>query len=299
MPLRLIVKIALILLVSCAARTGVADISVVDDRNNVITLNGPVQRIVSLAPHLAEHVFAAGAGDKLVAVVEYSDFPAEAKAIERIGDAFRLDFERIVKLKPDIILAWASGNRSGDIERLRELGLTVYLSEPSTLEAIAVSLEKIGTLAGTEATATEAARRYRERLDPLTYPVTEDHDRIRVFYQIWDAPLMTINGDHLINEVIHRCGGLNIFASLGSLTPQISREAVVVADPEIILSASADQNDRWTAPWQSLEAISAVRTDALITLQSDVISRASPRIVDGVRQLCEAIASVRATNRSQ
>ena len=229
--------------------------------------------------------------------MEYSDFPEAALGIERIGDAFRLDFERIVNLRPDIVLAWDSGNRKGDVERLRKLGLTVYLSEPDTLDAIAVSLEKIGILAGTESTATEAARRYRAQLDQLKRPVKEGDEPVRVFYQIWDAPLMTINADHLISEVIHRCGGRNIFASLGPLTPQISREAVVVADPEIILSASTNQDDRWSEPWRALESLSAVQAGALVTLQSDVISRASTRIVDGVRQLCGALDRVRASLR--
>ncbi|HET9679563.1 MAG TPA: cobalamin-binding protein, partial [Gammaproteobacteria bacterium] len=210
-----------------------AQITITDDQGTEITLEKPAERVISLAPHLTEQVYAAGAGNTLVAVSSYSDYPVEAKSLPEVGDAFRVDMEQIVALKPDLVLAWASGTPTAAIQQMRALGFSVAVFEPQSLQDIATNLVTIGRLTGNEASAQQAAKDFFKRLADLRQQYA-DKTPVRVFFEISARPLFTINGDHFINDVLTLCGGTNIFADLTTLAPAVSMEAVLARDPQAI-----------------------------------------------------------------
>ena len=266
-----------------------ADIKVVDDTRQTIVLHHPAHRIISLAPNLTELLFAAGAGDAVVGVVQYSDYPEAAKKIDRVGSYNALDLEAILALKPDLIIAWQSGNPSFIIEKLKSLGLTVFLSEPHHFEDVASNLERIGRLSGKEQTAHKASITFLAEYKRLRMEYA-DRKKIKVFYQIWNRPLMTINGKHLISHVLELCGGENVFADLKTLAPSISLESVIVANPDAIITGGLG-NDRagWLDDWRKWIQITAVKYDNLFLVNPDIVQRHTPRILLGVRQVCEKL----------
>jgi iron complex transport system substrate-binding protein len=207
---------------------------VVDDSGQTLCLPAPARRIVSLSPHLTELVFAAGAGASLVGAAEHSDYPEAARHIARIGRSDRLDLERILVLKPDLVLAWTGGNPARQIRQLEELGLLVLHDNPRKLPDVARSLRRLGLLSGTEQIADAGALRYEQTLQGLRQQ-TAGAARLSVFYQVWDRPLYTVSGSHWISDVIDLCGGSNIFVQLSELAPTVSLEAVLAADPDVIL----------------------------------------------------------------
>lgn len=270
-----------------------AAVSVVDDAGRRVVLDSPAQRIVSLAPHVTELLFDAGAGDKVVATVRYSNFPEQAKSIPRIGDSSRIDMERLLVLKPDLVVAWHSSLPQATLSRLLELGMTVYVTEPRELDAIAEDLVELGQLAGTRETAHAAARSYRAELERLRRRYS-DKEPLRVFYQLWPQPLMTVNGDHFISHVVRLCGGRNIFAALETLSPAVAVEAVLAADPRVIIAARDVASDEDVfARWHRWKTLTAVRQDNLFDVPADVIHRPTPRLLGGARRICSALESVR------
>lgn len=248
-------------------------------------------RMVALAPHITELVYAAGAGDRLVGVVEYSDYPEAALQLPRVGDAYRVDYEALRRLAPDVILAWESGNPREIQVRLREMGFRVVTLEARTLEDVAEHLERIGALAETETAAAAAAAVYRERLAELRAQY-RNSDRVSVFFQISAEPYFTVNGDHVISRIIELCGGDNVFAAVPGLAPAVTLESVIAANPQVILSGSAGD---WRSAWQRWSAVRAVAADALYTVNPDLLARSGPRLVAGAGQVCTALAAARAT----
>lgn len=284
--------VALALALACAP--ALAAIAVVDDSGRTVTLAQPARRIITLAPHIVELLFAAGAGGQVVGAVHYSDFPEEAKRIPRIGDSAQLDLERIVALKPDLIVIWLHGNAQRQLDKLLKLGIPVYYNEPRGLADIARSIEQFGRLAGSEAVAGPAARAFAAREAQLRARYA-GRSTVRVFYQIWERPLMTINGEHMISDMLKLCGGENVFAGLKQLVPVISTEAVLAADPEAIGGASAEVNTSGRLDnWKKWPRIRAVARDNLFVIHSDLISRTAPRILDGAQQMCEQLDAARA-----
>ncbi len=264
---------------------------VVDARGNVLQLEGPARRIVSLAPHLTELLFSAGAGERVVGAVAYSDYPPAARRIPRVGDAFRLDLERILALEPDLLVAWRSGIKDADLERFNALGIPLYVADSTGLDGIAAELLDLGRLAGTEQRARQAAIRYRERLRSLTARYG-GREKVAVFYQVWDRPLMTVSGRHVIGEVIRRCGGRNPFAGLTPLTPSVAMESVLAADPQVMIAAESGGADVFSL-WRGQNALQAVRAGRLYTLPGDWISRPSLRILQGMERICAILEEVR------
>lgn len=265
-------------------------LQVVDDSGKPVTLKAPAQRIVSLAPHITEQLYAIGAGDLLVGAVDYSDYPEAARALPRVGGYSRLDLEQILALKPDLIVGWQSGNSSQQLERIEALGLVLYRSEPRYLDAIASSMERLGILTGKEVTATEQAIQFRQRLAVLRRAARVRAPRT-LFYQIWNRPLMTVNGEHLIDEVITLCGGRNIFVDLPVLTPVVSEEAVIAADPEIIIASGMGQErPEWLDDWRKWPQLRAVRSNALYSIDPNIIQRATPRLLDGIEVMCRLVS---------
>jgi iron complex transport system substrate-binding protein len=273
------------------------EIRLADDSGRSLTLKQPAQRIISLTPHMTELLFAAGAGGQVVGTVEYSNYPAAAQRIPRIGDNAQLDLERIVALKPDLIVVWQYGNAQRQLDKLLRLGIRVYYNEPRRLADIARAIEQLGRLAGTETVALPAARAFLAREAGLRQRYA-GRALVTVFYQIWDKPLMTVNGDHLISDVIRLCGGHNVFAGLKSLTPEISTEAVLAADPEAIggVTAEAGQTENLDG-WKAWPRLKAVARDNLFVIHADLISRNTPRILDGAQQMCEQLDVARARRR--
>jgi iron complex transport system substrate-binding protein len=269
-----------------------AAISVTDDSGHKVTLDKPAQRIVSLAPHATELIYAAGAGATLVGVGEYSNYPPQAAQVQSIGSSAALDIERIVTLKPDLIIAWASGNSSTQVAKLRNLGIPVFDSEPRDFATIATTLERLARLAGTEATGNAAAATFRARLEKLTAGY-RGRAPVRVFYQIWRDPLMSLNDEHLVSQALRLCGGENIFGKLPQLAPVISTEAVVQENPEVIITGSSKKGDDAFAGWRRFPKMTAVVRDNLFTIDSNLMSRAGPRVLEGTEAMCKYLDTAR------
>ncbi len=278
--------LAATLLLCSAAR---AEVAVTDDAGRRVALAVTATRIVSLAPHATELLFAAGAGNRIVGVSDYSDFPADARQLPSVGGSMQLDLERIVALKPDLIVAWKSGNSPKQIARLRALGLTVFESEPRQLDEVATSLERLATLAGSEQGRVEATR-FRSGLAALRERYAQ-RSPVTVFYQIWPSPLMTLNDGHIVSEAIRLCGGRNVFGQLRVLAPTVSREAVVRADPETIFVS--DERGEAVERWRAFPRMKAVRGGHLFRMDGSVMNRAGPRLLEATETLCEHIDRAR------
>lgn len=254
----------------------------------------PAHRIVSLAPHATELLYAAGAGEFIVGAIEYSNYPPEAKRIPRVGDNRALDLERIAALKPDLVIAWPYGYGSGQVDALRKLDLRVELSDPHDFEDVAREIEHYGELADTRATAHAAAAAYRLRVQRLRERYAH-RAPVSVFYEIWNQPLFTLNGRHIVSRAIELCGGRNVFAELPVLAPSVSTEAVVAADPEAIVTATEGAGmPQWLTEWKRWPGLRAVRRSAFIVLDGEQMNRATPRMLDAVADLCAGLDAVRA-----
>jgi iron complex transport system substrate-binding protein len=265
-------------------------ITVLDDAQHTVTLNRPAQRIVSLAPHATELLYAAGAGSKVVGVSDYSDYPPQAKQIASVGGSAALDLERILALKPDLVVIWGSGNAPAQVEKLRKLGIPLFESEPREFADIPSSLERLATLTGTFSIGHAAASAFRARLQQITAQY-KDRPPVKVFYQIWRSPLMTLNDDHLSAKAIRICGGENIFGKLPQLAPTVNTEAVLQADPEVIVTGG-DEHDALSF-WRQFPHLLAVKQGNLFTLNTDTMTRGSPRILDGAEALCKQLEVAR------
>ncbi len=252
---------------------------------------GTQLRIVSLAPNLTELAYAAGAGGALVGTVEYSDYPDAARALPRVGDAWRVDPERVLALKPDLVLAWPSGTPVDTVVRLESLGLRVVSIPTYRLADVATALRTIGKIAGTSAIADASATAFEARVRRLR----ADHagaSAISVFIEIDDEPLFTVNGRHVISEIVELCGGRNVFADLPQLAPPVSLEAVLARDPQVILSTDDTIADP-LALWRRWTRIAAVRDRTIYSLSSDTLTRATPRLADGASEVCAALDDAR------
>jgi iron complex transport system substrate-binding protein len=262
----------------------------------MVRLAAPAARIVTLAPHLAEIAFAAGAGEKLVGAVRFSDFPAAAQRLLRVGDAASIDVEGILLLQPDLVLAWKSGNRLDDVARLERLGLRVYVTEPLRLSDVPRLIRAVGALAGTTQSAQSAARAFERRIAALRAQFARRRP-LRVFYEIWHRPLLTVNGGHMISDVIALCGGVNVFSDAPLLTPSVSLESVLAARPDAIVGGGSGVTaEEFMAQWRA-HGIEALRDMPLIYITPDEIQRATPRIADGARAICDGLEQVRSKQR--
>lgn len=282
-----------LLAATLAASAWAATVDLRDDSGASLRLVHPARRIVSLAPHVTELLFAAGAGDRLVGAVQFSNFPEAARAVPQVGSFSALDLEAIAALRPDVVVAWQSGNRSDQLERLRALGIPVYLTEPRRLEDVAASLRALGRLAGSEAVAEAAARAFDARREGLARRYAR-RPPVRTFYQIWDRPLMTVNGQHLISDALRLCGGDNVFADLPHLAPTLSVEGVLAANPEaVVASGMGEARPDWLDAWRHWPGLTATARGNLFFVPPDLIQRHTPRILDGAEQLCRQLDEAR------
>lgn len=292
------VLLPLLLLLTCSAVAGErpsAAIVVSDDTAVEVSLVAPAERIVSLSPNLTEVLFHLGVGDRIVGVDEYSVYPPAAQDIPRVNNHAAANFELILALKPDLVVAWQSGNGMQMIGRLRELGLTVFAVETEKIDAIPRLYRRLGELLGIAAQAEVLASEFSDQINALS-ETYRGRQPVAVFYQIWSDPLMTLNGQHLVSDVIGLCGGRNIFHDAVPIAPSVGIEGVIAADPEVIVSSGklADL-DRWRSQWLRWSGISAVANRHLYLVPPDLMQRQSPRLLEGIEYLCDYLQNARAS----
>jgi len=279
-------------LLACCSVARAAEIRLEQADGSLLVLAAPVSRVVTLSPHLTELVFAAGAGHRLVATVEYSEYPDAAAEIPRVGDAFRLDIEQIVSLHPDLVIAWDSGNPRQAISEIVSLGIPVWSVEIREPGEVAEVIRAIGDASGQTQTAGMAAANFQRRLNKLTRQYTS-RQALDYFYQVDEKPLYTINGQHLISKALSLCGGHNIFHGLPGLAFQVTHESVIVADPVAMFAPAQDGEPNPLAIWKDWPGMQAVNRNALFALPADKISQATPRLLDALEIACSLLDDLR------
>ncbi|WP_289083312.1 cobalamin-binding protein [uncultured Spongiibacter sp.] len=279
----------------CFSLLGHADATCVqDDRDKTLCLEKSASRIIALSPGATELVYAAGAGDHLIAAVTFSDYPDAAQKLPRVGSYNRFDLEAILSLKPDLLIGWHSGNPVEQLAQLESLGLTVYYSELRGFADVASTLRRLGKLAATEATAETAASEFENGIDELRNRYSNAKP-VRVFQQIWENPLMTVNDEHLISEATRLCGGGNVFGALPRLAARIDHEAVLAADPEAIIAGGMGEENRdWLDAWLPYSGLIAVQRNNLFFVPPSTLQRPTPRLLEGTRLLCQHLETARA-----
>lgn len=276
-----------------AANVVAAPITVTDDDGQKVTLAAPAKRVISLAPHVTELVFAAGGGKQLIGVDENSDFPAAAKNIAKVGSFRGIDLERIIAAQPDLLIVWLHGPAARQLEPLKKLGIPLFYSEPKRMTDIASSLRRLGVLMGSSAVAEAAAKKYESELAALRSAYASK-PKLRVFYQVWHKPLYTLSRQHIVNDAIELCGGQNIFADLPVTAPVVSDEAVIAANPQVMISAGMKKQDDLLGRWGQIRAISAVAQNQLYQIDGDILNRPTPRFLQGTRAVCDSLDKARA-----
>lgn len=274
------------------------EIVLTDDDGTEHTFDKPTTRIVSLMPHATELLFEVGAGGTVVGAVQYSDYPEAAKAIPRVGGYSALNIEAIIALQPELLIAWPEGNRNRELDRLKALGMKIFVSDPRKFSDIANALLAYGKITGNNEQAAKAQQAFNSKLDYLRnrYSVEKNKDleEISVFYQVWNSPLMTQNGNTFISRAIEVCGGKNIFADLPMTNPQVSIESILVKDPQIIVaSGMGESRPEWLDDWRQYKTLQAVKNNHLYHVSPDLFQRPTSRFLLGTEQLCEAVQKVR------
>jgi iron complex transport system substrate-binding protein len=270
-----------------------AEVRVVDDNGDEVRLAVPAQRIISLAPNITEVLFHIGAGDQIVGADEYSNYPEAAKQILRVNNHAAANYELILSLKPDLVIAWQSGNGDKIINPLRKLGIPVFVVETHQIERIPNLFRRFGQLSGNNDLAQQRIEEFTQRLQLLGDAQT-GKSVVRTFYQIWDQPLITLNGKHMVSDVIELCGGINIFADAVPLVPYVNIESIVAADPQVIIAGgSQEEQPGWYSSWQQWTGISAVQHKQIYLIPADLMQRHSVRILDGAQMMCDYLDSAR------
>ena len=268
-----------------------------DDLGRAVAVAAAPLRIVSLAPGATEMLFAAGAGSELIATVEYSDMPAAALRVPRIGDAAAIDMERLVALRPDVVVAWPDGGSPAQRAKIAALGIPLYEQQVVRLAELPRSLRRLGTLAGTEAAAEPAARRLEQRLETLvrTYAAGAGGPgkRPTVLLQVWNRPIYTVGGRQLMSDALSVCGARNVFADLPEPAPLVDTEAVIARNPDIILAASPPgEGAAWVADWRRFGSLAAVRNGRVVAFEDQGLSRLGPSVIDATEHLCRTLAQL-------
>ena len=266
---------------------------VTDDAGRRITLRQIPKRIISVAPGATEMLFAAGAGNLINATVEYSDEPPAAKIIPRIGDGIAVDMERIVALKPDVLVVWPGGGNPAQIAQLERLGFPLYRQQVNALGDIPGSLRRLGALTGTQPAAENAARDIEARLVQLKQRYGGSQ-HTTVLLQVWQHPVYTVGGKHLMTDALRLCGARNVFGDLTDMGPAVDVEAVIARDPDFIVAvAPPGSAAAWLADWRRFTHLHAVQNNRLIEFEDWRLSRLGPSALGGTEALCRAIESKR------
>lgn len=249
-------------------------------------------RLITLAPHLTELVLAVGAGDRLVGVSDAGSHASELGRLPVVLNHGRVNIEAVLRLKPDLVLAWQSGNRTADLEQLERHGVRVVRTEARRLEDVSALLRQIGELAGTQEQAATQAADFERRIAALRLRYA-GRSSVTSFVEIWHAPLMSVNGEHVLSSVLAVCGGVNIFSDAQPLTPAVSAEQLYRAQPRAILSLAFGDTAKAREAWASLDKLSVVREGRIYALDADLLSRMTPQLAQGAEQLCAALDAAR------
>jgi iron complex transport system substrate-binding protein len=275
----------------CVTQSVAAEISLKDDLDRMVRLKAPAQRIVTLAPFLTELVFDAGAGERIVGVSAYSDYPPEAKKLPQVGTAVNFSIEEIAALKPDLVLVWKDSMRPEDLERIARFGAEVFVASARALDDVPRLLDVVGRLTGRD--ASQVAAQYERKLDALRRTYAGKR-KLATFLEIWNRPLTTISGRHFINQALEICGAQNIFRELPGVAPVVSWEQVYRRDPEVIVGMSSGTSaEEFRASWKAHATLSAVKADKLVHVHPDRLQRQTARTPDGIAELCAALDRVR------
>lgn len=286
-------KHALALLVTFFVSLNTLAITVKDFAGREVTLDRPAKRIVALAPHIVENLFSAGAGEQLVGVVSYSNFPYSAQQIPEVGSYNAFSLEQIIALQPDLVVMWGSGNGMQTLSKLEALGIPVYVSELRQLSDVPQSIRRLGLLAGTPGPSETEAQRIEGELLRLQR-LYRGKRELGVFYQIWNEPLQTVNNEHLISEIIALCGGRNVFGDAPALAPRINVESVLQRNPEaIVASGMGEARPEWLDQWRRYPSLQAVSGDALFFINPDHVQRPTARVLLGAERLCHQLEQIR------
>jgi iron complex transport system substrate-binding protein len=280
-------------MLAASVPVGAAGMDVVDDTGAHLSLTLPARRIVSLAPGATEMLFAAGAGPRLVATVAYADQPAAARKVPRIGDSNAIDMERLLRLKPDVIVYWPGGNNAAQIAQIKRLGFVLYGQQVNRLGDIGASLRRLGRLAGSAAAAQRRAAEVDAQLSQLR---TQYSKRVPVtaLLETWNQPLYTVGGQQLMSDALAVCGAVNVFGDLPQLSPSVQTEAVLTRNPELIIAAAPPgQGPQWLQVWRRFPSLKAVRLGNLLDFDDQALSRLGPSVLDATADLCARIDAVR------
>jgi iron complex transport system substrate-binding protein len=269
-----------------------ATFTVYDDTGQRVTVPNPPQRIVSLAPGATEMLFAAGAGDHVIATVDYAEEPPAARRVPRIGDVTAVDMERLVALHPDVVVVWPGGGNPAQTEKIALLGIPIYRQQVNRLADLPASLRRLGMFAGDKATAARAALDLEGHIARLLHQYGGGKHPT-VLLEVWNRPIYTVGGTHLMSDALSLCGARNVFGDLKDLGPVINTEAVIARDPDIIVAAAPPgEGANWLADWKQLDSLRAVRTGRLIAFEDQRLSRLGPSLIDATEVLCKELAAV-------
>ena len=251
----------------------------------------PAKRIIALSPHTVELLYAIGAGDSIIAAVEHVDYPEQAKSLPSIGGYHGIQMERVLELNPDLIVAWGAGNKAADLNKLKQLGFNVYDSSPTKFADIASDLVALGKLTGHQQQAKKVAAEFTQQLKHIRNE-NADKKRVRVFYQLWSNPLMTVAKNSWIQQLILVCNGQNVFYNASSDYPQVSVENVLLAEPKVILQ-SKDKGNTQGIDWSKWPMIPAVKQHHIYQLNADLLHRQTTRAIEGIEAVCHALDKAR------
>lgn len=288
------VLLSLLVLVAISSGASAASaVRVVDDTGHTVTLPNIPQKIVSIAPGATEMLFAAGAGSRVIATVEYSDEPAEARNVPRIGDSNAIDVERVVALRPDVVVVWEGGSNAGQVAQLERLKIPLYRHKVERLADLPPSLRRLGVLAGTQAAAEKAALDVESRVARLTKAYSGG-TKVTVLLQVWNRPIYTVGGTHMMTDSLRLCGARNIFDDLHDKGPAVDIEAVIARNPQVIVAVAPPGVGReWLGEWKRYPTLQAVRDNALVPYEDQRLSRLGPSALGGTEALCQALDTVR------
>ncbi len=283
---------ALALGISAGAQA--ASVCALDDLERKVCLDDAARRIATLSPGATELTYAAGAGEHVIAVVSYSDYPPQAQNVTSVGSHTRLDLEALVALAPDLVIGWVTGNPAEQLETLEALGMAVFYIEPRSVEGVASAIERLAVLSGTQREGDDVARAFRDEMAALQAQYAQARP-VDTFYQVWDAPLMSVSDEHLIGQVVRLCGGRNVFGDQPRLVPRLDDEAVLAANPAVIIAGGmGEENRHWLTHWEQYPGLDAVANHQLYFVPPSLIQRPTPRLVEGTRLVCEHLATARA-----
>jgi len=264
--------------------------TVTDDIGRSVKITPAPKRIISLAPGITEMLYALGLADNIAGVTTFCDWPAAARTKQKIGGFTNPSIEKIVSLKPDLIIATADGNRQDTVQQLEKLGLPVYIINPADTNGVLRNILQIGKITNRKDAAGKLADRLQKRLNNITAQIRHKK-KPRVFFQLGQEPLFTAGSKTLINEAIERAGGINVAGLDTARYPVYSAEGVIASSPEIIVFAPMINDKKSVAVknyWQKFKDISAVKNNKIYPIDADLINRASPRIFDAI----EIMASI-------